>query len=81
LGNVLYGKKDLRGAANAYSVAVRNDPKYVKAQHNLSVALHELGDFEGALSAGEAALRLDPDDKSEQSRVETIRKLIAKRGR
>ena len=48
----------------AFSKATRIRPKSFEAQSSLGAALHQRGDFAGAKSAYEAALKLSPDHPS-----------------
>jgi len=51
----------LREVAEAFRTAVRLEPDYVVAQHNLGATLHQLGDLEGAVQAFREAVRIKPN--------------------
>lgn len=51
---------ELREVAEALRTAVRLNPDYVGAQHNLGATLYRLGDLEGALQAFREAVRIKP---------------------
>jgi superkiller protein 3 len=60
VGLVLAESKKLQEAKSAYARAIQARPKYAEAHYNLSFALSNLGDFEGALRETKIAIELEP---------------------
>lgn len=61
-GVALEGLGDLPGAIDAYRKALALEPKLTEASQNLSAALVEEGDAQGALEVANAGLKHRPDD-------------------
>ena len=59
---VLYRSGDLPCAIAAYREAIRLQPDYADAHHNLGAALLISGDAPGAIAALRKAIRLQPDE-------------------
>ncbi|MGH8721106.1 MAG: tetratricopeptide repeat protein, partial [Burkholderiales bacterium] len=61
LGNLHAAQLSYEEAAACYRAALAVEPKHATALANLGVALHFLGDAEGAMQALDAALALEPE--------------------
>jgi len=64
VGNELYLKGDLAGAAEHYEEALKIDPMYVEALNNLGSVRARQGDGKSAVAFYSKALRSRPDDAS-----------------
>jgi Tfp pilus assembly protein PilF len=62
LGHVLYGQKDLAGAADAFRKALDLSPSYTRAWNNLGVVLRDQKDLREAARALRKAASSDPKD-------------------
>ena len=64
LGVVLAKQKNLRAAAQHFSTAIKLDPSYQKAYHNLAICFYMGGRHDAALQIIDAGLSLDQENRS-----------------
>ncbi len=67
---------DLEQAAIRYREAIRIDPDYAKAHHNLALVLVRQGDLEQAAEHLEEAIRIDPGYASAHRNLGKVRERL-----
>jgi len=78
LGITFLLAKDWKRARVEMLEAIRHDPSDAEAQNGLGYALEKLGDFDAAVEAFRAAMRLEPEERSyRQHYFEALGKLAA----
>ena len=70
----------LEEAATSFRNAIALCPDYVVAHRNLGDAYERQKRIKAALESYEEALRIDPQDKTSQEKVEYVRRIAQRRG-
>jgi tetratricopeptide (TPR) repeat protein len=65
-GTLLADRGELRRAAEEFRSALRIDPRFADAGHNLGVVLLMMGDAEGAVAILEQVVLVRPDDSAQE---------------
>jgi tetratricopeptide (TPR) repeat protein len=77
-GDALRSEKKLKAAAEAYRDAALRDPQNVEARFKLGEIYAEMGNFEGAKEAFEAAAALKPKSAPIQGNLARVSKALSK---
>lgn len=78
LGGALFAHGEVEEAIHHFRQALRSDPAYAKAHHNLGIALARRGDLEGAIAHFRQAVLIEPGSAEAH---ESLGRALAQQGR